>query len=96
MPNLRLRLTANEDTANALINAVSGLEGVHSAEEVADLMAHAYDDDSSSAGLPDDAGPGSHVIEIETSNQTISRRVTEIAEALAHDRGAGLEFVDNE
>ena len=94
MPIVRMQLTASEDDANALINAVSALQGVHSAEEVADLMAHSYDDDSSSAGLADDAGPGSHAIEIETSNETVSRRVTELAEALAHDRGAGLEFVD--
>lgn len=94
MPFVRFRLTASEDDTNQLINVLSSLDGVHSAEEVADLMAHMDDDDSSSAGLPDDRGPGSHAVEIETSNETVSRRVIQVAEAEAHDLGAGLEFVE--
>lgn len=94
MPMLRMRLTASEDDVNAIINVIASLEGVHLAEEVADLMPHMDADDSSSAGLTDDTGPGSHALKVETANETVSRRVTEAAEAEAHDLGIGLEFVE--
>ncbi|MBN8480121.1 MAG: hypothetical protein J0L88_00865 [Xanthomonadales bacterium] len=96
MPTVHLRLTADDDAANALINLLSSLDGVDSAEEVADLMPHMDDDDSSSAGLPDDIGPGFHAIEVEVANETTARRVRELAEAHARDVGAALEIVDEE
>jgi hypothetical protein len=95
MPVLNIRLTASESVANTLINEIGALEGVDSAEEVADLMPHMDDDDSSSAGLTDDIGPGYHAIIVETSNETISNRVREVAEAVATEAGAALEFVDD-
>ena len=96
MTTVHLRLTADEDATNALINLLSSLDGVDSVEEVADLMPHMDDEDSSSAGLPDDVGPGFHAIEVEASNDTAARRVRELAEAHARDAGAALEFVDDE
>lgn len=96
MPNVNIRLTGHEDVAETLINELGALEGVHLAEEVADLMRHMDDEDSSSAGLPDDVGPGLHAIVVEVSNETVARRVREIAEALAADAGAAVEFVDDE
>ncbi len=96
MTTVHLRLTADEDATNALINLLSSLDGVDSVEEVADLMPHMDDEDSSSAGLPDDVGPGFHAIEVEASNDTTARRVRELAEAHARDVGAALEFVDDE
>ena len=94
MPTVHLRLTGSDDDARTLINTISSLEGVDSAEEIADLMPHMDDDDSSSAGLPDDMGPGFHAIEVETSNETVAHRVRELAEAVARDAGAALEIVD--
>lgn len=94
MPTVHLRLTGSADDARTLINTISSLEGVDSVEEISDLMPHMDDDDSSSAGLPDDMGPGFHAIEVETSNDTVSHRVRELAEAVACDAGAALEIVD--
>lgn len=94
MPMLYMRLTGSADDARTLINLISSLEGIDSVEEVADLMPHMDDDDSSSAGLESDAGPGFHAFEIETSNETVSNRVRELAEAAARDAGSALEFVD--
>ena len=94
MPELKLRLTAGNDAARDLINLVGSLDGVESVEEIADLMPHMDDPDSSSRGLPEDIGPGTHLIRIEASNDTVIRRVLQVAEAAAHDQGAALEVVD--
>ncbi len=95
MPMLNIRLTASEDVTEALINELGALEGVDSAEEVADLMPHMDDEDSSSSGLTDDIGPGYHTVVVEASNETVARRVREVAEAVATEAGAALEFVDD-
>src|SRR5690606_23334157 len=96
MSELKLRLTANEDAASALINLMGSLEGIESVEEIADLMPHMDDADSSSAGLPDDIGPGTHLIRIEAGNDTAIRRALELAEASARDHGAALEIVNDD
>lgn len=95
MPLLNIRLTASENITETLINELGALEGVDSAEEVADLMPHMDDEDSSSSGLTDDIGPGYHAIVVEVSNETVARRVREVAEAVATEAGAALEFVDD-
>ncbi|TWI01029.1 hypothetical protein IP90_02651 [Luteimonas cucumeris] len=96
MPTLRLRLTGSEDDARAMINLMQSLEGIEHVEEVADLMPHMDDDDSSSAGLPDDQGPGHHALEILAPNATTARRVREAAEALAFDLDVVIEFEEEE
>jgi hypothetical protein len=65
-------------------------------EEVADLMPHADDDDSSSAGLPDDQGPGVHELEVEAPNDYTVRRVRDAVEALAFDLDVLVEFENDE
>jgi hypothetical protein len=95
MPTLRMRLTASEDDAGTLINYVSSLDGIESAEEIADLMPHMDDPDSSSAGLSDVAGPGTHLIKVIGGNDIAIKRALEVSEACAHDMGAALEVVDN-
>ncbi|SFN16844.1 hypothetical protein [Dokdonella immobilis] len=94
MANLRMRLTASEDDTAALINRIAALQGVESVEEIADLMPHMDDPDSSSAGLPDDIGPGSHLVLVEAGNETGLRRALEVAEACAHAMAIGLEVED--
>lgn len=96
MPTVHLRLTASEDIAAEMINLISSLDGIESAEEIDDLMSHMDDDDSSSAGSVEDIGPGFHAIEVETSNETTARRVRDVAEALARDRGVALEIIDGD
>lgn len=96
MPTVHLRLTANDDVARLLIDEIGGLEGVDSVEEIADLMPHMDDDDSSSAGSVEDRSPGFHSIEVETSNELAARRVRTLASELAEQRGAVLEIVDDQ
>ena len=96
MPTLRLRLTGSEDDARAMINLLQSLEGIEHVEEVADLMPHMDDADSSSAGLSDIRGPDAHEIEIDAPNDSTARKVREAVEALAFDLDALVEFEEEE
>ncbi|HEX7802407.1 MAG TPA: hypothetical protein VF471_06590 [Pseudoxanthomonas sp.] len=95
MPIVRLRVTGNEYAASELIYALEAIEGIEHVEEVADLMAHMDDDDSSSAGLPDDESPGLHNIEIEAPNEEAVRRIHNVAEALAERTESAIEIVED-
>lgn len=92
MPLLRLRITGNDDDARAIGNLLNSLDGIEHVEEVADLMPHMDDADSSSAGLPDDAGPGVHELEIDAPNAATANKVREAVEALAFDLDVLVEF----
>jgi hypothetical protein len=92
MPMLRMRVTGNQDQTRAIINLLQSLEGIEHVEEIQDLMPHMDDDDSSSAGLADDQGPGFHVIEVDAPNDSTARKVREAAEALAFDLDVMVEF----
>lgn len=96
MPMIRLQITGSDDAANELINLLSAIEGIEHVEEVGDLMPHMDDVDSSSAGLPDDAAPGFHQIEVRIPNALALERVRGVAEALARERGAAIEFDEDE
>lgn len=96
MPMMRMRVTASEDNTRAIINLLQSLEGIEHVEEIQDLMPHMDDDDSSSAGLIDDQGPGFHVLEIEAPNDATARKVREAAEALAFDLDAMVEFEEED
>jgi hypothetical protein len=96
MPQLRLRVTGSDDDARAIGNLLASIEGIEHVEEVADLMGHMDDDDSSSAGLPDDQGPGIHELEIEAPNNATARKVREAVEALAFDLDVLVEFESDE
>lgn len=96
MPMMRMRVTGDDDTARAMINLLQSLEGIEHVEEIEDLMPHMDDDDSSSAGLVDDQGPGYHVIEVDAPNDATARKVREATEALAFDLEAVVEFVDED
>ncbi|MEI2428833.1 hypothetical protein RDV84_24975 [Lysobacter yananisis] len=92
MPLLRLRITGNDDDARAIGNLLISLDGIERVEEVADLMPHMDDADSSSAGLPDDTGPGVHELEIDAPNAATANKVREAVEALAFDLDVLVEF----
>ena len=96
MPELHVRLTADDDGTGDVINLSGSLEGIESVEEIADLMPHMDDPDSSSAGLSDDIGPGTHLVRIEGGNDLAIRRALDVAEAFARDQEAALEVVDND
>lgn len=96
MPMMRMRVTGSQDQTRAIINLLQSLEGIEHVEEIQDLMPHMDDDDSSSAGLVDDQGPGFHVIEIEAPNDSTARKVREAAEALAFDLDVMVEFEEED
>ena len=96
MPTMRLRVTGSEDDARTFMNLLQSLEGIEHVEEVSDLMPHMDDDDSSSAGLPDDQGPGQHSLEIEAPNLATANRVRDAVEALAFDLDVLVEFDNDE
>lgn len=96
MPILRLRITGSGDDARTISNLLLGVEGIEHVEEVDDLMSHLDDEDSSSAGLPDDEGPGTHEIEIEAGNPATARKVRDAVEALARELNVFVEFEQDE
>ena len=95
MPVMRMRVTGSEDHARAIGNLLSSIDGIEHVEEVADLMPHLDDDDSSSAGLPDDESPGLHNIEIEAPNDEAVRRIHAVAEVLAERTESAIEIVED-
>ena len=97
MPTLRLRVTGSDDDARAIMNLLQSLDGIEHVEEVADLMPHMDDADSSSAGLSEmHAGGDVHEVEIEAPNDATARKVRETVEALAFDLDVLAEFGDDE
>ena len=94
MPTVHIRFTGAERQLGAMIPALEAIEGIEHVEEVGDLMPHMDDEDSSSAGLSDLAGPTVHDIEVEAPNQEGVRRVHETAEMVARQLDAVVEFVE--
>ena len=92
MPQLRIRITGSDDDLRAVADLLQSVEGIEHVEEVADLMPHMDDDDSSSAGLSDDIGPGTHELEVEAPNDYTAGRVREAVEELALRLGLVVEF----
>ena len=96
MPQLRIRITGSEDDARAIGNLLTSIPGIEHVEEVSDLMPHMDDPDSSSAGLQDDQGPGTHVLEINAPSSGAATKVREAVEALAFDLDVMVEFENDE
>jgi hypothetical protein len=96
MPTVRLRVTGTDDAALTLIHALEAIEGIEHVEEIEDLMPHMDDDDSSSAGLSDDAAPGYSVIEVEAPNEEGVRRVHEVVERVAISTDSAIEILNDE
>ncbi|MDH7451542.1 hypothetical protein QF205_00405 [Luteimonas composti] len=96
MAQLRLRIVSSEDNVRAIMNLLQSLEGIEHVEEVADLMPHMDDPDSSSAGLHDARGAETHEIEVEIPNPSTARKVRDAVEALAFELDAFVEIEDDE
>jgi hypothetical protein len=96
MPTLRLRLTGSDDDTRAIINLLQSLDGIEHVEEIADLMPHMDDADSSSAGLSELGGPAIHEIEIEAPNDSTARKVRDAVEALSFELDVLAEFGEDE
>jgi hypothetical protein len=94
MTTIRLRVTGSLSGFDALVTALHGIDGVQRAEELADLMPHMDDDDSSSAGLPDDnSGTDVHALEVDVASSQADV-VRAIADHASAQHGLVLEYVD--
>ncbi|MEO5628778.1 MAG: hypothetical protein ABIQ62_03275 [Thermomonas sp.] len=96
MALIKMRLTGSDDDIRTISNLLQSLDGIEHVEEVADLMPHMDDPDSSSAGLSDVAGPGLHSIEVDAPNPATARRVREVVQNLAFDLDVLVEFEEDE
>ncbi len=96
MAMLRLRITGSEDDARAIIDLLGSLDGIEHVEETDDLMPHMDDEDSSSAGLSDDIGPGIHELEVEVGNESTAQKVRDAVESLARELDVFVEYEADE
>ncbi len=96
MSLLRLRITGTEDDARAISDLLQSIEGIEHVEETDDLMPHMDDDDSSSAGLSDDIGPGIHELEIEVGNENTAQKVRDAVQELALELDVFVEYETDE
>ena len=94
MPTVRIRLTGSADDARTLMTAIHAIDGVDHVEEVDDMMPHLDDDDSSSAGLSDDIGPGLHDIEVDAPHERAAKHIRNLADIIGDDLGVPIEIVD--
>ncbi|MBW8366531.1 MAG: hypothetical protein K0M70_01535 [Arenimonas sp.] len=91
MATVQFRLTASEGDVADLINRVSALKGIDSVEEIADLMPHMDDPDSSSAGLSDNEGPGTHLVVVHADDEDDLLHALDVARDSARASGMVLE-----
>ena len=92
MPQLRIRIIGSSDDLRAVADLLQSVEGIEHVEEVADLMPRMDDEDSSSAGLSDDIGPGTHELEVDAPNDYTAGQVRAAVEELAIRLGLVVEF----
>ena len=96
MAMMKMRITGSKDSVRAISNLLQSLDGIEHVEEIADLMPHMDDPDSSSAGLSDVSGPDMHEIEVDVPNPSTGRKVRQAVEALAFDLDVLVEFEEDE
>ena len=96
MPQLRIRIIGSSDDLRAVADLLQSVEGIEHVEEVADLMPHMDDDDSSSAGLSDDIGPGTHELEVEVGNESTAQKVRDAVQELALELDVFVEYETDE
>lgn len=94
MTVLRFRVTGTSTSIERMLERLADLDGVVRAEQVADLMPHLDDDDSSSAGLAENQGTDIGALEIEVEDDDGAVLVRRVAELEAREAGAVLELVD--
>ncbi|HEX5306817.1 MAG TPA: hypothetical protein VFW82_12110 [Dyella sp.] len=92
MPMVRMRLIGSRDDADAVINALHGIDGIEHVEEVDDLVP-TMRDDSSSSELVDDSEGKIYFVEVEASSANRIDAVQNVAETIGRERGMAVEFV---
>jgi hypothetical protein len=93
MPILRLRVTGDRDSADAIMAALNSVDELERVEEVDDEMS-TLRDDSTSLELPDDLGASVYRIEVETPHRATLDRVHDLVEMTSRNLDAAIEFVD--
>jgi hypothetical protein len=94
MQTVRMRIIGSQADTQSMIAVLHGMEGIDRIEEIADLLPHMDDEDSSSLGLPDDMGPGIHALEVDVGDPDQAERVRQLAGEVAEQLDANVEFVD--
>ena len=94
METVRMRIIGSSSDTQSLIAVLHGIDGVSRVEEMNDLLPHMDDADSSSAGLPDDMGPGLHSLEVVVGDTELAERVRAVAGRAAEELDANVEFID--
>jgi hypothetical protein len=93
MPMIRFRLTGSRASADAMIAALHGIDGIEHVEEMDDLMPQMRDDSSSSESVSDSEGQ-MYCIEVDAPSDQRADIVRGSAEVIAHELDAGIEFTD--
>ncbi|CAM5306072.1 hypothetical protein [Rhodanobacter lindaniclasticus] len=89
MPMIRFRLVGSRADADTLIIGLHGIDGIEYIEEIDDPTLSFRDLDSAN-----DSDAHTYVIEVGTASDSLAGDVRVGAAALAHERNAGIEFVD--
>ena len=96
MVTVSFRIICSEDDTQDVIHCVQNVnDDIERAEEVADLLPHMYDSDSSSSGLCEDYGSRFHCVEVDAPDDDVAELVRVAAEERAYRLGAIIEFVDH-
>ena len=95
MPLLRIRINGSDDDLRAIADLLQSVEGIEHVEEISDLMPHMDDEDSSSAGLPDDESPGLHTIEVDAPSAEAMRRLHVAVGATAERTESAIEIIED-
>jgi hypothetical protein len=91
---LRFRLTGEAGPVDTLMALARGLEDVDRMEEVADAAPH-MDEDSSSAGLPDDTARADfHDIELHALSAGAADEARRRIQMLARELGVVVEWLE--
>lgn len=94
MTTLNFRVTGPTAACERVIGRLAESELVHSVEEVASLMPHMDDEDSSSAGLAENKDASVYDIRVHTDDHSSDEEVRRMAEFTVRASGAMLEETD--
>lgn len=94
MAMMRFRLLGSRADVDDVINRLHGIDGIDHVEELDGLMPPMRDDSSSSESISDNEAR-TYVIEVDAPSDEAVELVRVTAEACAHSRDAGIEFVND-
>ncbi len=94
MAIMRFRLLGSRADVDDVIARISGLDNIEHVEELGGLMPPMRDDSSSSDSISDNEA-NTYVVEVDAPSDEAADLVRVTAEACAHARDAGIEFVND-